>query len=126
MIIINFTHPLTGEQRAQIEEMAGQSVAEIIDVPAKFANGKSFAMQVAQMVNGIPLTPARWQSDPILIVPPALSFIAVTLLAELHGRMGYFPSVVRLRPMEGSTPLRYEAAEIISLQKIRNEARDER
>ena len=33
------------------------------------------------------------------VVPPALNFITAVLLAELHGRMGYFPAIVRLRPV---------------------------
>jgi hypothetical protein len=56
-------------------------------------------------------------------VPPALNFIAVTLLAELHGRMGYFPSCVRMRPVPGAVPPRYEVAEVLALQKVREEAR---
>jgi len=48
---------------------------------------------------------------------------AVTLLAYLHGLMGYFPAVIRLRPVEGSTPPQYEVAEVINLQAVREEAR---
>ena len=51
----------------------------------------------------------------MLIIPPALDFIAVALLAHLHGRMGYFPDCVRLRPVEGARPPRFEVAEIIEL-----------
>jgi hypothetical protein len=57
---------------------------------------------------------------------PSLSIIAATLLAELHGRMGYFPTVVRMRPVAGSTPPRFEVAEIVNLQDVRDEARGKR
>jgi hypothetical protein len=40
--------------------------------------------------------------------------------------MGYFPPVVRLRPVAGSLPPRYEVAEILNLQAIRDEARKRR
>jgi hypothetical protein len=61
-----------------------------------------------------------------LINPPSLNFVAIALLAELHGRMGYFPACLRLRPVEGSTPPRYEVAELLNLQEARNAARRRR
>ena len=47
-------------------------------------------------------------------------------LAELHGRMGYYPPVVRLRPVPDSLPPRYEVAEILNLQAVRDDARRKR
>ena len=63
---------------------------------------------------------------PILIAPPALSAIAMALSAELHGRSGHFVPVVRTRPVAGSMPPRYEVAEILDLQAIRDAARTRR
>jgi len=40
--------------------------------------------------------------------------------------MGYFPPVVRLRPVEGSIPRRFEVAEILDLQALREQARTQR
>ena len=39
----------------------------------------------------------------------------VALLAELHGRCGYFPAHVRTRPVQGSIPPQYEVAEVMDL-----------
>jgi len=72
------------------------------------------------------LTPEEWQTLPIIVNPPSLNFSAVTLLAELHGRCGYFPAIVRLRPVPGSLPTRFEVAEIINLQVVREKARVKR
>ena len=55
-----------------------------------------------------------------------LNFITALLLAALHGRMGYFPPVIRLRPDAGSLPPRYEVVEILNLQAVRDAARQER
>jgi len=41
----------------------------------------------------------------------------------LHGRMGYFPAVLRLRPVADAALSRYEVAEIMNLQSIRETAR---
>jgi hypothetical protein len=51
---------------------------------------------------------------------------AFVLLAELHGRIGHFPALIRLRPLPGSTPTTYEVAELINLQAIREDARRRR
>jgi hypothetical protein len=48
------------------------------------------------------------------------------LLAELHGRCGYFPAAVRLRPVPDSVPPRFEVAEIVNLQAVREKARGRR
>ena len=44
-------------------------------------------------------------------------------LAEGHSRIGYFPAIVRLRPLAGSLPPHFEVAEIINLQAVRDQAR---
>jgi hypothetical protein len=126
MLILNFTHPLRPEQVADIEKLTGQPVARVIEVPAQFDQACDFVPQVTALADACGLTPAEWQTSPLLIVPPALNFIAVTLLAELHGRMGYFPSCVRLRPVPGAIPPRYEVAEVLGLQEVREGARRRR
>jgi len=45
------------------------------------------------------------------------------LLAELLGRMGHFPTIVRLRPQANSLVTAYELAEIINLEGVRQLAR---
>ncbi|MCB0201927.1 MAG: hypothetical protein KDI03_17815 [Anaerolineae bacterium] len=123
MILLNFSHPITGAQRAQIEALTDQSIAREIAVMPQFDEQQPFTPQVEALLAQVSLTPAQWQSEPILVVLPSLNFIAAALLADLHGRMGYFPPVVRTRPVEGSLPRRYEIAEILDLQAMREAAR---
>ena len=126
MIVLNFAHPLTEEQILQLEGITGEKVEEIREFKVSFDNAKPFAEQVKELVDGCDMTPMDWQTKRILIVPPSLNFIAVTLIAELHGRMGYFPPIVRIRPVEGAVPPKFEVAEIIDLQAVRDRARKER
>ena len=123
MLILNFSHPLTEEQRQQIEIMTGQPIAEVRDIPSQMDHAQNFVHQIREMVNSLEISPNEWQTRPILVNPPAFNFAALTLLAELHGRMGYFPPIVRIRPVSGTTPPQYEVAEIINLQTVREEAR---
>jgi hypothetical protein len=126
MIVLNFSHPLTAAQRSQIETLAGQPIADVRELPTQFDEQQPFAPQLASLMGTINLTPAEWQSAPILVMLPSLNFIAAALLAELHGRMGYFPPVVRTRPVAESLPRRYEVAELLDLQNIREGARRQR
>jgi len=126
MLLINFSHPLTDEQLAAIEKRTGQAVAKTLAPPVQFDNAQPFAEQVARLIDAVDLTPVEWQTAPILVVPPSLNYIALLLLAELHGRLGYFPACVRLRPVADALPPRFEVAEILNLQAIRDAARTRR
>lgn len=126
MILLNFSHPLTDTQRTQIEALTQTPIARLIELLPQFDEQQPFAPQTQTLLAAIDLTPAQWQGEPILVVLPSLNFIAAALLAELHGRMGYFPPVVRTRPVANALPRRYEVAELLDLQGMRERARTRR
>lgn len=126
MLILNYSHPLTPDQLSRLEALTGVAVEAVRELPAQLDLDAPFAPQAVALADAAQLTPEQWQTTPLLLVPPALNFAAVALLAELHGRMGYFPPVVRLRPVAGALPPRYEVAEIINLQAVRDAARRKR
>lgn len=126
MILLNFSHPLSAAQCAQIEAMTGQSIETLHELPVQFDAQRPFGQQVHDLVQRVPLSPVDWQTQQLLIVLPALNFIAALLLAELHGLMGYFPTVVRLRQVSGSVPPVYEVAELLNLQYARSMGRKQR
>ena len=126
MIILNFAHPITTAQQEQITAVTHHPIARIHNIPVQMDNGRSFPQQIRTIVNTIPLTAEQWQSTPILINPPAYAPAAAAMLAELHGRIGHFPPIIRIRPVPNSTPTQYEIAEIINLQTIRQTARQQR
>lgn len=126
MLILNYSHPLTPAQRDALAALAGRPIDEVRDLMAHLDHARPFAEQAAELADAARLSPAEWQSRPMLINPPAFAPAAAVLVAELHGRMGYFPAVIRIRPVAGSTPPVYEAAEIINLQAVRDAARSRR
>ncbi len=126
MLILNYSHPLTPDQLSQLEALTGAPVAEVREIPAQLELDAPFAEQATALADAGGLSPAQWQTEPVLLILPALNFAAAALLAELHGRMGYFPPIVRLRPIEGALPPRYEVAEIVNLQALRDAARKRR
>ncbi len=126
MILLNFSHPITPEQLAQVEALLKKKIEQVIPLAVQFDVQQPFLPQLADLAARIPLSAEDWQTRPIIVIPPSLNFITALLLAELHGRMGYFPPVVRLRPVEGALPPRYEVAEVLNLQAVRETARTKR
>ncbi|RCK74880.1 MAG: hypothetical protein ANABAC_1597 [Anaerolineae bacterium] len=126
MLILNFSHPLTEQQMEQIARLTAEPIEQVIQVAVHFDNALPFLPQLEALMESVPLTAEQWQNAALLINPPSLNFITALLLAELHGRMGYFPAILRLRPVEGALPPRYEVAEILNLQSVREAARRRR
>lgn len=125
MLILNFTHPLTEEHLVQIEALAGMSVEQIHTIPVQIDQGQPLEAQICALVAHVPLTSQEWQTRTLLINPPGYAPAAFVLLAELHGRIGHFPTLIRMRPRPG--PLTsYEVAELLNLQSIRETARQYR
>jgi hypothetical protein len=126
MILINFSHPLTEENKLQIEAITQQQITKTIDHLASLDNQSPFVPQVHELLEKISLTSTQWQTEQILIVLPTLNFITAVMLAELQGRMGYLPTIIRLREVVNVLPRKWEVAEIIDLHSIRTEVRNER
>ncbi|MDZ7338641.1 MAG: CRISPR-associated protein Csx15 [candidate division KSB1 bacterium] len=123
MTLINFGHPLTQDHLAAIARLVGQELVQTVEVKTHFDHQRPFAEQAKALVDAVGFTSEQWQTTPLVVNLPGLGTIAALLVAELHGRCGYFPAVVRLRPSPGSTPPRFEVAEILNLQAVRDAAR---
>lgn len=108
-----------------METLTGQRAERVIEKMPQFDHAQAFTEQARALVDSIGLTAQEWQSVPLVIIPPALNFIAVIVLAELHGRMGYFPTVARLRPLPDTTPPQFEI-KVVNLQSVRDAARTRR
>lgn len=125
MLILNFAHPLTDEQAARIEELAGATIEEVRAIPVNIEQAEPLEPQISTIVNSLQLSSEEWQKRPLLINPPGYAPATAVLLAELHGRIGHFPTLIRLRPTPGAITT-YEVAELLNLRKIRDAARGRR
>ncbi len=132
VIMVNFAHPITAAQKAQIARMCTgtaddeQIPVEVIDVPVQLDLQAPLPPQVSALVDGVGLSPAEWQSERLIVNLPGYAPACAILLAELHGRMGYFPSILHLRPAPGQATPVFEVAAIINLQEVREQARTRR
>ena len=126
MILLNFAHPLTTVQRADVERCSGQALERVIEVKTQLNHDQSFITQVRELVETVGLTPEEWQTLSLVVNVPSLSVIAALVIAELHGRCGYFPAILRLKPVPHTTPPQFVVAEIVNLQMVRDAARQTR
>ena len=125
MLLLNFSHPLTNEQYAQIAALADGSIDDVRAIPIQVDQCELLEPQIRSLVDTVGLSSEEWQTLPLLINLPGYAIAASALLAELHGRIGHFPSVVRMRPRPGLTTV-YEVVELLNLQTCRDIARQGR
>jgi hypothetical protein len=126
MLLLNFGHPLTDAHLARIRELADRGIERVIAVPTHFDHSRAFDEQVRELLTTVPVSAEQWQTMPLIVNPPSLAPITAVLLAEIHGRSGFFPTIVRLRPIAGDVPPQFEVAELLNLQFIRDAARARR
>ncbi len=126
IILLNFAHPLTAEDITAINNLAKQPILDIKNIDAQIDPQGNVTVQVEDILNRAGLSSEQWQKTPIIINLPSLSYSAAIMLALLHGRMGYFPPILRMKPESGSIIPKFVVAEIINLQAVRDQARKER
>jgi hypothetical protein len=126
MILLNFAHPITPDQQAQLEALAGVPVMRIMDVPTHIDHAVPLGPQVVELADSCGLSPHEWQTLPMVINPPGFAPIAVALIAEVHGRRGAFVPILRLRPVVSAPGTHFEVTEIVNVQALREVARTRR
>jgi hypothetical protein len=124
-LILNFAHPLTPAQLEQATALLG-APPEVRNIPTHVDRTRPIIEVARELADAAGLAPLEWQTVPLIVNPPGLAPLALALIAELHGRCGYFPAIVNIRPVEGALPARYEVAEIVNLQAVREAARARR
>ncbi|GAB4444707.1 MAG: CRISPR-associated protein Csx15 [Chloroflexi bacterium OHK40] len=125
ILLLNYTHPLTPAQREQGAALLGE-VPELRELATHVDRACPLVEVARELADAAGLTPEGWQTTPLVLNPPPLAPLALALIAELHGRCGGFAALLNLRPVAGSTPTRYEVAEIVNLQVLRETARRRR
>lgn len=124
ILLLNDTHPVTDAQLAQLSALLGAMPA-VRDSVCQVDRRRPVAEVARDLAEAASLTPRDWQTLPLVINPLALAPVALALAAEVHGRCGHFVPVLNICPVANSTP-RYEVAEIVNLQAVRDTARQRR
>ncbi len=127
-LALNFSgHPVLPGQQKAIQKRMGWPKLDVIDVPmGTIAEDENFLKIAILKVDGIDLLPSEWQTFSLVAIPSGYSPLWSALLAEMHGRLGHFPDVVRIRPAPQGEKEKFEVAEILDLRDIRHQARGKR
>jgi hypothetical protein len=125
-LILNFSsHPVPEGQQAAIQARMGWPASEVLDAQVgSVPEDHRFLGEALKVIDRLGLTPAEWQTLPLVVIPAGYAPVWSVLLPEIHGRLGYFPDLARLRPVD--RPEKYELAEIVDLRRVRNQARSKR
>ena len=121
--LLNFARVFTPEQQQALEMMLGERLARIMHQSIEFDDARPYGPQCVTLADAVGLTKHEWETLPIIVNPPGIAPGALCLLSELHGRMGHFPTLVRLCPRPACNPPIYDVAELINLQALRDAAR---
>lgn len=122
VLMLNYAHPLPPEQLERVAALCGDPL-EVRALPAQIDRARPLAEVARALADLAGLTAEAWQTTPLILNPPSLAPVALALIAELHGRCGGFPALLNVRPVADSIPTRYEVAEVVNLQALRESAR---
>lgn len=126
MKILNFSHAISPEQLGQLRELGLEVAREvIIGIQTNLDLAQPLEAQVVALVEGVGWTRAEWETTPFVTVLPSHPDIAVLVAAEIEGRSGHLPAVLRRKPVkDDKTGLtRFEVVEITNPYELRNQAR---
>lgn len=126
--ILNFSHPVTDQQRIQIADLLEYQpeAITVMDIPMQIDLDGSLVAQIASLLDGLEWNSNQWQTEAIIVNLPGLSAAAAVLLAELSGRIGHLPSILWVRRADNALVTQFEVAEIVNLAAVRDDARKTR
>lgn len=127
-LILNFSgHPVLSGQQQSIQQLMHWQSSEVIDVSmGNVPEDNKFVSAIEKAINKVELSPEEWQSIPFVVIPAGYSAVWTVIQAVLHGRLGHFPDVVRIRPSPPLSAEKFEVAEILNLHEVRHQARAKR
>lgn len=118
IFLLNFGHPLSPDAVRQLTEEIGEFETRTVRVQLDMT--QPLADQIRQAVDSVGFTPEEWQTTTFAVVLPGASVAAGLVLAQIHGRSGYFPRIVHLVSGEDRV---FRLGEVIDLQSSRDSAR---
>mgnify|MGYP000919500961 FL=1 len=119
MVLLNFAHSLAEEDLSAIAALAGRPPKNVVHVAPEFVGSLPLVPQVRKMVDTVGFSQKDWQNTSLLVCLPLDSAAAAIFVAEIAGRHGRTPTIVRF--VQDAQKGRLVPFEIISLHQVRKE-----
>lgn len=120
-IVLNFSHPLSQEALDGIaKNKKTRGEIKVLDIPVQADMLGSFSDQARVLVDAVGLSAEAWQQGSISVNLPGLAPLAATIMAEINGRRGNFPPIIRLNRREDGV---FVFAEFLDPQQLRENIR---
>lgn len=100
-IVVNASrYVLDDDQRMAAERHLGWSITpdDNRHRPMQVNAGEPLDVVVSKSADSFDLTPEEWSGAELAIIPPGFATPAAVFLAEIHGRRGHFPLMLRRKP----------------------------
>jgi len=121
MLIINVGQSFRTDLKPAFEGAVAEPI-EVFDLEGEYDVNRPLSKQVVELVNKVPLSPQQWGQTSLMVYAPTPIVFASAVVAEMHGRMGYFPTACHTREL----PNGHAYFEFVNLQEVRNQARTRR
>lgn len=113
MLILNFSHPVTEQQKIDLAKMIGyEGLFDVKDVRFQLDQETSFQAQIFDLLVELPLTRLDWKD--VYIFLPGLSMAAVVIVNELK-KITSDVQIVRLKPVAMAVSTQFAVAEVLYL-----------
>lgn len=124
MTILNLASQLSSDDVSAVAALSGRKPRRVVNVVPNFVESEPLGPQVRELLDGLGFSSADWEKQSIILNLPPDPAASALIVAEIAGRRGRTPSVIRWRTAPGGQGR--EPAEVISLHEIRKEARHQR
>lgn len=128
MQILNFAHPFTPTMLEQTAKLLSIPTEQITEhrVTVQIDRSQPITLEMSRIVDSLGFSSETWQTQAFVVNLPGLAIAAGVLIAEIHGRTGFFPSVLTITPVPESVTPVFRVTEVIALQTVRDLARERR
>ena len=104
MIVLNFSHPLTEEQKAQIESLTGNTTSEVRTIPVQIEQGEPLGPQIVALADASRPLFGGMAKTSLVITPPDSHMPPVCSLQSFMGAWGASHPSYALRPVTRQSP----------------------
>jgi len=126
MIVINMKHGMNDAQRRNLARLLAipvQDIDERVLVPTFDLVGE-LVPQVLALVDGLITTETLLEE--IALIAPSVAEAALIVAVYVHGKLGYWPPILRMAQTQGLPTPRWDVVEVVRLGLVGQTVRVQR